>query len=86
MPKTPTLRRGQRLAGPERDKIAQHLVKRYETGLSVRQLSAETGYSLGRIRRLLIDGGVEFRRRGGAHKKVPQPRPAAGKRSARAAS
>lgn len=81
MPKTPSLRSGQRLTGPERDKVAQHLVKRYETGLSVRQLRAETGYSLGRIRRLLIDGGVEFRHRGGARRRKPQKRSASEKRS-----
>lgn len=66
MAKTPQLRRGQRVSGTERDRLAAELLTRYESGLSVREICGETGYSIGRVRRLLIDAGVEFRSRGGA--------------------
>ncbi|HEU0086250.1 MAG TPA: helix-turn-helix domain-containing protein [Pseudonocardiaceae bacterium] len=66
MGKVPDLRRGQRLPDAERAKLGRQLVKRYEAGLSVREICAETGYSIGRVRRLLQEGGVEFRPRGGA--------------------
>jgi DNA-directed RNA polymerase specialized sigma24 family protein len=65
MAKTPELRRGQRLPDDQRAKIGAELLKRYESGRSVRQICAETGYSIGRVRRLLEDAGVTFRSRGG---------------------
>ncbi|GEL24210.1 hypothetical protein PSU4_31640 [Pseudonocardia sulfidoxydans NBRC 16205] len=66
MAKTPDLKRGQRLSDAQRSTIGAELLKRYETGKSVRELCAETGYSIGRVRRLLEDAGVTFRARGGA--------------------
>jgi DNA-directed RNA polymerase specialized sigma24 family protein len=69
MGKTPSLRRGQRLSAKQRDKIGAELLKRYEHGRSVRELCAETGYSIGRVRRLLIEAGVTFRSRGGARRR-----------------
>lgn len=67
MGRVPELRRGQRLPDAERRKLGAELRKWYEAGRSVRQLSAETGYSIGRVRRLLIESGVTFRPRGGPH-------------------
>jgi DNA-directed RNA polymerase specialized sigma24 family protein len=66
MAKTPTLRRGQRLPENQRGKIGAELLRRYEQGRSVREICAETGYSIGRVRRLLQEAGVTFRARGGA--------------------
>lgn len=65
MAKTPELRRNQRLPDNERLKVGAELLKRYDAGRSVREICAETGYSIGRVRRLLQDVGVTFRARGG---------------------
>lgn len=68
---TPDLRRGQRLRGESRASVAQHLLARYEDGQSIRQICSETGYSIGRVRRLLEEAGVTFRGRGGATQRKP---------------
>jgi hypothetical protein len=65
MAKTPELARNQRVTGTERTKLGNELLKRYQKGASIREICAETGYSIGRVRRLLVDAGVEFRGRGG---------------------
>lgn len=65
MAKTPELGRNQRVTGSERAKLGGELLKRYQKGQSIREICAETGYSIGRVRRLLVDAGVEFRGRGG---------------------
>lgn len=65
----PALSRNQRLPDSERERVGTLLRKRYEAGRSVRELSAESGYSLGRVRRLLIEAGVTFRPRGGARRR-----------------
>ena len=62
----PTLRRGERLSPAERERIGHELLRRYDGGESIRQLCHDTGFSIGRLRRLLIDAGVTFRTRGGA--------------------
>ena len=62
---TPKLKRGQRLPRQDQERIGKELLAQYEAGRSVRQLCAETGYSIGRVRRLLEDAGVTFRPRGG---------------------
>ena len=67
MAKTPDLGRNQRVTGAERDKLGGELLKRYQKGQSIREICQETGYSIGRVRRLLVDAGVEFRGRGGTH-------------------
>ena len=67
MAKTPDLARNQRVTGSERTKLSNELLKRYQKGQSIREICSETGYSIGRVRRLLVDAGVEFRGRGGAH-------------------
>jgi Helix-turn-helix domain len=66
MAKIPELQPGQRLSGPERDQVGADLLRRYRAGSSIRQICGETGYSIGRVRRLLVDAGVQFRGRGGA--------------------
>jgi helix-turn-helix protein len=63
--RVPVLAKGHRISGAERDKLGKRLLTEYQAGKSIRQICAETGYSIGRVRRLLIDAGVEFRGRGG---------------------
>ena len=81
MAKTPDLSRNQRVTGSERAKLGSELLKRYEKGQSIREICSDTGYSIGRVRRLLVDAGVEFRGRGGT-----QGRPRRAKETAAAAS
>ena len=66
MTTVPRLPRGKRLRDAERADVAAELLRRYNDGRSIRELCTETGYSIGRVRRLLEEAGVEFRRRGGA--------------------
>ncbi len=70
MDKLPRLDRGRRMAEADRTAAGAELLKEYQGGMSVRQLCAETGYSIGRVRRLLIEAGVTFRSRGGAARRV----------------
>ncbi len=69
MAKVPELRRGQRISGDERDCLRADLLRQYQSGRSIRQICDATGYSIGRIRRLLIEAGVEFRGRGGPNRR-----------------
>ncbi|MGH3157484.1 MAG: helix-turn-helix domain-containing protein [Streptosporangiaceae bacterium] len=62
----PALPRGKRLRDKERSDVAAELLRRYNGGKSIREICSETGYSIGRVRRLLEEAGVSFRRRGGA--------------------
>ena len=66
MSKVPRLPLGKRLRDAERTETAAELLRRYNSGQSIREICAETGYSIGRVRRLLEEAGVEFRPRGGA--------------------
>jgi hypothetical protein len=68
MAKIPQLRSGQRLSDKERAQVSADLLRRYQGGQSIRQICQQTGYSIGRVRRLLIEGGVEFRSRGGGNR------------------
>lgn len=66
---TPQLRRGERVSGAQRERIGRDLLAQYNQGKSIRELCRATGYSIGRVRRLLIDSGVAFRSRGGANRR-----------------
>jgi hypothetical protein len=66
MTKVPRLPPGKRLRDSQRAETAAELLRRYNSGKSIRDICAETGYSIGRVRRLLEEAGVEFRQRGGA--------------------
>lgn len=61
-----------RLGASEADEIGQQLRFKYERGSSIRELSAETTYSIGRIRGLLKDAGTNLRPRGGVSFPVKQ--------------
>jgi predicted transcriptional regulator len=64
------LRRGTRVTGTDRSKLASDLSKRYGAGESIRSLAASTGRSYGFVHRILTETGVVLRGRGGAAKKV----------------
>ena len=68
MAKLPNLARGTRLLGEERSGAGAELLTRYNQGKSIRELCGESGYSIGRTRRLLQEAGVEFRKRGGVNR------------------
>jgi hypothetical protein len=64
------LRRGARVTGPDRSKLATSLAGRYEAGESIRSLPSSTGRSYGFIHRILTEMGVTLRSRGGAPKRT----------------
>jgi hypothetical protein len=64
-----TLRKGTRVTGTDRSKLAADLKGRYDAGESIRSLAAATGRSYGFIHRILTEHGVALRGRGGATKK-----------------
>ena len=61
-----TLKKGTRVTGADREKLAADLKKRYAAGESIRALAASTGRSYGFIHRILSESGVNLRGRGGA--------------------
>lgn len=63
---TETLKKGTRVTGADRTKLASDLKKRYNSGESIRSLAASTGRSYGFIHRILSENGVTLRGRGGA--------------------
>ena len=63
------LRKGTRVTGPERSKLATNLKSRYDAGESIRSLATSTGRSYGFIHRILTENGVTLRSRGGATRK-----------------
>ena len=63
---TETLKKGTRVTGSDRTKLASDLKKRYDSGESIRSLAAATGRSYGFVHRILSETGVSLRGRGGA--------------------
>ena len=61
----PVLAPRARIPGEQRKQLAEQLAGRYNAGASIRELCAETGYSIGRVRGLLISAEVTFPGRGG---------------------
>jgi hypothetical protein len=64
--KTATIKKGARITGVAREKLAADLRKKYEKGQSLRALAEGTGRSYGFVHRLLLDAEVPLRGRGGA--------------------
>lgn len=64
--KTATVKKGARITGVAREKLAADLRKKYEKGQSIRALAEGTGRSYGFVHRLLLDAEVPLRGRGGA--------------------
>lgn len=60
------LKKGARITGSARDKLASDLRKKYEKGASIRSLAEATGRSYGFVHRVLSESGVQLRGRGGA--------------------
>jgi hypothetical protein len=60
------LKKGARITGAQRDKLATDLKKKYEKGASIRALAEQTGRSYGFVHRVLSETGVTLRGRGGA--------------------
>jgi predicted transcriptional regulator len=60
------LKKGVRITGPDRTKLANELKKAYDKGKSIRELAGTHGRSYGFIHRVLSESGVALRGRGGA--------------------
>ena len=60
------LKKGARITGGDRNKLAADLKRRYTGGKSIRDLASETGRSYGFVHRMLSEAGVVLRGRGGA--------------------
>ena len=69
---TETLKKGTRVTGADRTKLASDLKKRYDAGESIRSLAAATGRSYGFVHRILTETGVSLRGRGGATRGKPK--------------
>ena len=65
-----SLRKGTRVTGSDRSKLATDLKSRYDSGESIRALAGATGRSYGFVHRLLTETGVKLRGRGGATRGV----------------
>jgi hypothetical protein len=60
------LKKGSRVTGTEREKLAADLRKKYDQGASIRALAESTGRSYGFVHRILSESGTSLRGRGGA--------------------
>ena len=60
------LKKGARITGTQRDKLAVDLKKKYEKGASIRALAESTGPVVRLRARVLRENGVTLRGRGGA--------------------
>ena len=63
------LRKGARITGAERSKLANDLRKQYDKGRSIRELAETHGRSYGFVHRVLTESGVQLRQRGGARRR-----------------
>ena len=62
------LKKGARITGSERTKLAADLKKAYDKGTSIRELADKHGRSYGFVHRLLSESGATLRSRGGANR------------------
>ena len=60
------LKKGARITGQDRSKLASDLKKQYDKGKSIRELAEAHGRSYGFVHRVLSESGVTLRGRGGA--------------------
>jgi predicted transcriptional regulator len=60
------LKKGARITGSDRTKLAADLKRKYSSGVSIRELAKDTGRSYGFVHRMLSESGVTLRGRGGA--------------------
>jgi predicted transcriptional regulator len=61
-----SVKKGARITGADRSKLAGELKKKYTQGSSIRALAEETGRSYGFVHRILTENEVPLRGRGGA--------------------
>jgi hypothetical protein len=61
-----SVKKGARISGSDRSKLAGELTKKYAQGVSIRALAEETGRSYGFVHRILTENEVRLRSRGGA--------------------
>ena len=61
-----SVKKGARITGTDRSKLAGELKKKYSQGSSIRALAEETGRSYGFVHRILTENEVALRGRGGA--------------------
>ncbi len=61
-----TVKKGARITGSDRNKLAAELTKKYASGESIRSLAESTGRSYGFVHRILTENDVQLRGRGGA--------------------
>ncbi len=66
----PTLEPNERMSSWLSERVARIMVEEYEAGASVQQLADSSGYSITRVRALLVKGGAEFRSRGRPRKSL----------------
>ncbi len=60
------LKKGSRVTGGARDRLASELKRKYEGGESIRLLASASGRSYGFVHRILSESGATLRGRGGA--------------------
>ncbi len=60
------VKKGARITGQDRTKLANELTKKYSAGASIRALAESTGRSYGFVHRILTENEVTLRGRGGA--------------------
>jgi hypothetical protein len=65
MTKKMEIEKRKRVSGKQRDEASLRIILAYEEGSSIRSIATEWGRSYGWVHRLLADGGVRFRPRGG---------------------
>jgi hypothetical protein len=61
-----SVKKGARITGTDRSKLAGELTRKYTSGSSIRALAEETGRSYGFVHRILTENDVSLRGRGGA--------------------
>ncbi|RJK93781.1 helix-turn-helix domain-containing protein [Vallicoccus soli] len=61
-----TVKKGARVTGDDRSRLAGELQEKYASGTSIRALAEETGRSYGFVHRILSESGTQLRGRGGA--------------------
>ncbi len=60
------LKKGSRVTGAEREKLATELRRKYDGGQSIRRIAEASGRSYGFVHRILSESGTTLRGRGGA--------------------
>lgn len=60
------LKKGSRITGDDRNRLASDLRRRYDEGASIRELAGDTNRSYGFVHRILSESGATLRGRGGA--------------------